>query len=1304
VSQSTETKEYAFNKLFLTALDETLTSLGESAKIAIYFHIEKQFNLKKQNIPNSITEFLMALDKLFGAGSKPIQNMIICTLKKKANFDFQSCSLEQTDFQTYIEKIKEKMLSDEGTNLWSKMTIQKETYASPSKDANVEALLNLIADPAAVVDMAGNFIFMNTAYANALDAKADQWVGTSFLQVPNLPQTSKTLLLENLTKRQAGVTLEPFDVDVNSPSGLRKFEINGKKIEYQGQPADIVICRDVTERKKYETQLREQSEKLQVLVDKKTSEITANQQKLEAIFESSPDAIIVTDCQATIFECNRAAVNLLGLSEKREIIGRNAFELCQMKNVDRIVTFVGTLMQQGHGIARNISYSFTNRKGSLVAGEFSVSAITGTQGQGAAFVVAIKDDPERRKAEEKLVASEMKLRKLCQDLKQTEKRLLQEKNTAQNYLEAADVILIALDREGNITMLNRRGCEVLGCSIEEVQGKNWFDKFVPPEERTERKRRHQLRLQSEGDNPDYCESVIVCKNGNRCIIAWRHTLVRDAENAVIGTLSSGEDITEQKKMRQALVESEQMFRSIVENSSDAIILSNAAGHVCYTSPACQSILGYGIDELRRKSPKEIIHAADEKKVTDAFKKAARGQKVSFEYRVLTKEGQEKWISHSWSPVIENGKITVIVSIVRDVTERKRLTDALCASEEKFRAISNCAMDAIILLDDKDHVLYWNPAAEKIFGYTQNEAVGVDLSKLVVPVQCQDKHRALIAQVLIDSKCKRHFEVTAHRKDGSTFPMELSVGTVKLNGSSGVLGIVRDISERNEMEAALKRERDMLEEITKNIGAGLCIITRDYRIQWFNNYLMSIHGNAVDSLCYLTFDKSIEICSECGPKKIFEGATYDRREYFNKSAFAKGRPYWFEIIATPIKDKHENVTAALELTVDITQKKVLEAKLREERNKLEAITENITAGLILVNRKHEIIWLNKFASQMYGEVTNKKCYAAIHERKNVCDYCSVDKVFNGSEMEVRNVITRKDGKERCLEVTATPMKDQDGKVVAVLELAMDVTEMRQLHNKLGEYSHNLEELVEQRTAQLQQTQAKLVKSERLAAIGELASMVGHDLRNPLTSIKGATYYLKTKYANRLEEPGKDMLVTIDRSIDYSNKIINDLLDFSREIMLEFVQTTPDALLKSTFELIAIPEEVKIVNSVTATPIVTVDTTKMNRVIANIIKNAVDAMPKGGILTITSSQTAENWELSFTDTGIGMNEETLSKLWTPLFTTKAKGMGFGLAICKRIVEAHGGKISVRSAVGKGTTFTVTLPIDVSAKSSLGLVNPV
>jgi signal transduction histidine kinase len=169
----------------------------------------------------------------------------------------------------------------------------------------------------------------------------------------------------------------------------------------------------------------------------------------------------------------------------------------------------------------------------------------------------------------------------------------------------------------------------------------------------------------------------------------------------------------------------------------------------------------------------------------------------------------------------------------------------------------------------------------------------------------------------------------------------------------------------------------------------------------------------------------------------------------------------------------------------------------------------------------------------------------------------------------------------------------------------------------------------------------------------------------------------------------MLVIIEHSIEASNKIINDLLEYSRELKLDRSDVDPKTLLGEALSRIEAPAGITILNEAESEPKLRVDKEKTQRVLINIIKNAFDAMPEGGVLTIRSAKTGKHASLIFTDTGTGMDGKTMEKLWTPLFTTKAKGMGFGLPICKRLVEAHGGTIAVTSTLGKGTTFTVTLP---------------
>jgi signal transduction histidine kinase len=214
-------------------------------------------------------------------------------------------------------------------------------------------------------------------------------------------------------------------------------------------------------------------------------------------------------------------------------------------------------------------------------------------------------------------------------------------------------------------------------------------------------------------------------------------------------------------------------------------------------------------------------------------------------------------------------------------------------------------------------------------------------------------------------------------------------------------------------------------------------------------------------------------------------------------------------------------------------------------------------------------------------------------------------------------------------------------------------------------------------------------KKFEAMLDVSTMVAHDLRNPLAGIKNAVYVLNKNYAKGMDDKGKSMLATIRECVDYSDKIVIDLLDFSTEFKLDKVITSPKELLDSVLSQFILPNNIHVVNMTDDNCFIVIDKNKIIRVFYNLIKNAFDAMPTGGELVISNKKLKDKVVVDFSDSGTGMSKEVIAKLWTPFFTTKAKGMGMGLPICKKIVELHGGKIEVASTLNKGTTFSVYLP---------------
>ena len=227
---------------------------------------------------------------------------------------------------------------------------------------------------------------------------------------------------------------------------------------------------------------------------------------------------------------------------------------------------------------------------------------------------------------------------------------------------------------------------------------------------------------------------------------------------------------------------------------------------------------------------------------------------------------------------------------------------------------------------------------------------------------------------------------------------------------------------------------------------------------------------------------------------------------------------------------------------------------------------------------------------------------------------------------------------------------------------------------------------------------------MAAIGQRAVGGGHELRNPLGAIKNAVYYIKGKVAKSelgQEEPRvMEFLDIIDDEINASNEIINDLLGFSRIGKPSVSPAKIEKVIEDALSRTPIPENIEVVIKLDADlPEVEIDPDQVHQVLVNIITNAVQAMPEGGKLIVSAREKGGFLEVEVADTGCGIPGESVDKIFDPLFTTKAKGIGLGLAVCKAIIDRHEGNIEVKSKVGKGTTFNVKLPLKREQKINIG-----
>jgi PAS domain S-box-containing protein len=951
------------------------------------------------------------------------------------------------------------------------------------------------------------------------------------------------------------------------------------------------------------------------------------------------------------------------------------------------------------------------------------------------------DITESKKAEEALKRSERKYREFADSLPE---------------------IAFEVDEKGNVTFFNQRAFEILGYSQEDFKSLNIFQ-FLIPEDRVRAKENIQKILK--GGKSRSSEYTLLRKDGSTFpALALSNRIISDDEKGgVRGVII---DISEQKNTEEKLRESEEKFRTLAERSPNMIFI-NQKGRVVYVNEEAENIMGYKKEEFCSPSFNFLDLVAQESKESgkSSFSDHMKGENVPpCEYRLVTKEGRiiEAIIS---SRMIKYRGESAILGVVTDITERKKVEEALRESDEKFRLVVDSANDAIITVDDEGKIVLWNRAAETIFGYSANEAIGKSIA-LLIPPRAREREIELLSQrlkVRDPSLIGKKFEIVVVGKNRSEFPAELSFSTWKTKSGNLSTGIIRDITERKRAEESLRESEERFRLAFENAKdaifwadakTGLIIncnkaaetLLDKRREEILGYHQTTLHprqkaesytgmfkrhieekGAVNDEAEVITRSgkiKPVQVTASVtviGGKPIIQGIFRDVAEHKRaEQAVRDSREGYLSIskkleslmkssaVMLHTSDLRERLATIAEAVCEQGWKRTV-ITLKDEN--LET-TEIVTAGLTNEEEEH------LRSHQPPGEVWRKRL-GSIFEKYRLGEFYYLPWSDPLVQEQFKHAVPSKMKKEETIDwnpddLLYIPLRLPGGRVVGIMSMddpqdgrhpkreslaplelfahqAAVAIENAKLIQQAKEYAQDLEGKVEERTKQLKETQQQLVKSERLAAIGELAAMVGHDLRNPLTGITGATYYLKTKYGPKMDSKSKEMLRLIGNDIERSNKIINDLLEYSRDIKLDLNESNPKLIVKKSLFAVEIPKKVQVVDLTRDKPKIKTDTEKMRRVFINIIKNAFDAMPNGGRLTIKSTKIGNSVAFSFSDTGIGIPKEIMEKLGSPLTTTKAKGMGFGLPICKRFVEAHGGNISAESEIGKGTTFTVIVPIE-------------
>ena len=497
--------------------------------------------------------------------------------------------------------------------------------------------------------------------------------------------------------------------------------------------------------------------------------------------------------------------------------------------------------------------------------------------------------------------------------------------------------------------------------------------------------------------------------------------------------------------------------------------------------------------------------------------------------------------------------------------------------------------------------------------------------------------------------------------------------VDKNGvSTGLVGFAQDITERKEAEEALRQNQDLLEALTENLGVGFGIISKDYRVVWVNRFIKNNVGEVEGKQCYSSLNTLDHICPDCGVKKVFEeGVERDSHEY--SQIGVNGKPYYVELIATPLKDRNGNVTAALEFVVDIAEKKRMQQKLQANEAKFRAISDSAIDAIFMFDEEDRITYWNPAAERIFGytekEIIGEKVCETIvppsFRQKHLRGISELGKVENTKNAgEIREFpALRKDGTEFPMELSAAPVQ-LEGKHYFVA-ISRDVTDRKATDETLNQAIDQL-----------------MLANGKLSVVG---SLTRHDVRNKLCAMTANAFMIKKRHADQ-----PDIIAGLDK-IEQACKEIDMIFDFART----YEQLGKEELAYIDVEK-ALTESVALFSGVLSLKVnnechglTLLADSFLRQLFYNLIDNSLKHGEKATKIRVHYEKADQDkMNVVYEDNGVGIPSENKVQLFKEGFSTSGSS-GYGLYLIKKMIEIYGWAIQENGEPGRGARFTITIP---------------
>jgi len=596
--------------------------------------------------------------------------------------------------------------------------------------------------------------------------------------------------LENINLRKDGRAV------ILETNGMPIFDLEGFFKGYRG------IDRDITERKRTEDLLRRSEARYRML------------------YEGTPVMMHSIDAEGKLVSVSDYWLTTLGYS-RDEVLGRRSTDFLD----EQSSTYASTVVLpefMGTGVCTDIPYTFVKKNGECISTLLSAIAERDGTGKVVRSLAVIVDITERKRTEQALRESEERYRQL--------------------FNAESDAIFLIDNETGRILMANAAAAALYGFSEEELLAKKNSDLSAEPSET--RKVTEETPVIK--DNAITIPLRYHCKKDGTVFpveITGRFFTYKDRPVHIAAI----RDITERKRAEEALRQSEKMLQTIIDAEPECVKLLDENANLIMMNRAGLDMLQVDtLEQVKGQCVCPMVTSEYREVFLDLTKRAFQGESGTLIFEMVGLKGRHLWMETHAVPLRnEKDEITALLAVTRDITERKKAEEALRESEERFRAITMTASDAILLMDDKEKIVYWNPAAERIFGYSADEAVGRALHEFLAPRRMHDEYRKGFARFVKTGQgpvINRSVEMVAMKKDGTEFPMEVSTSAMNIGGTWHALGIVRDVTERKQLE-----QEQLKGQKLESIGTLAGGIAHD-----FNNLLQGIFGYI--SMAKLTIDQ------------------------------------------------------------------------------------------------------------------------------------------------------------------------------------------------------------------------------------------------------------------------------------------------------------------------------------------------------------------------------------------------------------------------------------------------------------------